>query len=212
MDLIKRDLSFIIPCHNLEDYICSLLDSFLMLNTNGLEVEYIFVLDDCEDGTYGKIRKKMKGLPYKIVDCNVHSCGLARNVGLEYASGEFIWFVDGDDQIVQRHFLPQLIGYMREHDLSLVRIKYTSNEDSLLNVLYETVWQFMIRRDLIGDTRFDEKQPGEDTRFMHKLFQKRNIKNINEIPMLNDKNYYYYRYYRPDSNMSQFNKYNEIKY
>ena len=59
MDIIKRDLSIIIPCHDVEDYICSLLDSFLLLNTNGLNVEFLFVLDDCTDNTQLKIEQRM---------------------------------------------------------------------------------------------------------------------------------------------------------
>ena len=37
---------------------------------------------------------------YKIIECNHHSCGLARNEGLEIAHGRYIWFVDGDDWII----------------------------------------------------------------------------------------------------------------
>ena len=105
MDTVKIDLSFIIPCHNLEDYICLLLDSFLRLNTNGLNVEYIFVLDNCTDNTQDKIKKRMKNLSYKIIYCDVKDPGLARNIGIENSSGEFIWFIDGDDWLLQENFL-----------------------------------------------------------------------------------------------------------
>ena len=42
MDTIKKDLTFIIPCHNLENFITPLLDSFLNLNTEGLNLENKF--------------------------------------------------------------------------------------------------------------------------------------------------------------------------
>ena len=48
------DLSLIISCHNLEDYIGNLLESLLRQKTK-YQVEYIFVLDDCTDNTRGII-------------------------------------------------------------------------------------------------------------------------------------------------------------
>ena len=45
------DVSFIIPCHNLEPYIKPLLISIHMLNLENITTEFIFVLDDCTDNT-----------------------------------------------------------------------------------------------------------------------------------------------------------------
>lgn len=94
------DLSIIIPCHNLEGYIKPLLLSFNALNLANIETEFIFVLDACTDNTAEEIRKYMIDFNYKIIYCDYHKCGLARNIGFEASSGQYIWFVDGDDWII----------------------------------------------------------------------------------------------------------------
>lgn len=200
----KNDLSFIIPCHNLEDYICSLLDSFLRLDTTGLKVEYIFVLDNCDDNTQGKIQKRMRNLPYKIILCNVQDPGLARNVGLDIATGEYIWFVDGDDWLLQTSFLQSLFDIMKENNFPIVRMKYDSNEKNFINKNLKTVWEYIIKKDFIKDLRFDkvdEKGGGEDNRFINALLKQNNY-NEQDIPYCNDSYYYYYNYYRYGSIMS----------
>ena len=53
------DKSFIIPCHNLENYIKPLLLSLKALNLENLTHEFIFVLDDCTDNTESVIRYYM---------------------------------------------------------------------------------------------------------------------------------------------------------
>lgn len=44
-------ISFIIPCHNLEEYIKPLLCSLRGLNLKNIKYEIIFILDDCTDNT-----------------------------------------------------------------------------------------------------------------------------------------------------------------
>lgn len=200
MDLIRKDLSIIIPCHNLEDYICSLLDSFLLLNTDGLDVEYVFVLDDCTDNTQLKIEKRMKNLSYRIIKCNVHSCGLARNIGLENSNSDFVWFVDGDDWILEINFLPKLIKQMRMYNAPVVRLQYDCNIKTYLDILETPVWQYIYNRDFINGMSFIA-DVGEDGPFLDEI--KRRCALINfEIPYLKDTYYYYYRFGRYNGIMS----------
>ena len=204
MDLIKKDLSIIIPCHNVEDYICPLLDSFLLLNTQGLDIEYIFVLDDCTDNTQLKIEQRMSNLPYRILFCNVHSCGLARNVGLENSNSDFVWFVDGDDWILEQNFLPNLISYMRYNNIPIVRLRYDCNIKSFLDVLLTPVWQYIYNRNFINGMSFIA-DIGEDGPFLDEIQRRCALINF-EIPYITDTFYYYYRYGRYDSLMSKVYK------
>ena len=145
----------------------------------------------------------MKNLPYKIILCNVQDPGLARNVGLDIATGEYIWFVDGDDWLLTRSFLQSLFDTMKKNNFSIVKMKYDSNDKNLLDKELSTVWEYVIRRDFIGDLRFnkvDEKGGGEDNRFIDALLKQNNYDT--KIPYFNDKFYYYYNCYRYGSIMS----------
>lgn len=204
MDIIKRDLSIIIPCHDVEDYICSLLDSFLLLNTNGLNVEFLFVLDDCTDNTQLKIEQRMQNLPYRIVECNVHSCGLARNVGMENSDSDFVWFVDADDWILVQNFLPNLIECMRLNNLPVIRLRYDCNVKPLIGLFLTPVWQYIFNRNFIKDITFIA-DIGEDGPYMETV--KNKCASIGyEIPYFSQVYYYYYRYCRYDSIMANVNK------
>ena len=94
------DFSIIVPCHNLENEIKNLLLSFHMLELEDITYEIIFVLDNCTDKTQKVIEHYMYDMEYKIITCSMGSPGLARNAGLDEVKGDFIWFVDGDDWII----------------------------------------------------------------------------------------------------------------
>ena len=87
------DLSVIVPCHNLENYIIPLLNSLNEQELDQYTIELIFVCDSCTDNT----KKIIESYPFdnpnivkiSIYEVNFHSCGLTRNVGLENAKGEY---------------------------------------------------------------------------------------------------------------------------
>lgn len=197
------DISFIIPCHNLENYIKPLLLSLCALNLDGIKSEFIFILDDCTDNTKDQIIKYMPYYyDYKILYCNHHSCGLARNEGLDIACGEFIWFLDGDDWIIYPNVLQDVLPILRKQKLKFIRLKYISNFFTL--DYYSMVWQYIYRRDFIGDIRFLSIQPQEDNKFQDTLeISKEQIYQYT-IPT------YFYNYNRPSSNMSQFREKGKI--
>ena len=198
------DISFIIPCHNLENYISPLLLSFYALDLTNIKAEFLFVLDDCTDSTKDIITAGMAGFKAYTLDCNVHSCGLARNIGLDYAHGEFIWFVDGDDWLIYPGVLQDVIPQMREKKLNVVRMRYVSN---FFNTLHAAmVWQYIYRRSFIGDTRFTAIQPHEDVEFNSKVLDDKVIEIGYNIPV------YFYNYLRPGSNISQLVQNGKIEY
>lgn len=105
----KFFLSIIIPIYNLQDYIeCCL--KYILNNNNMDDVEIILVNDGSVDNSE-KICKDYEK-KYKNIKCIYQEnkgVASARNTGLDVSSGEYIWFVDGDDII-----LPFSINILKE--------------------------------------------------------------------------------------------------
>lgn len=90
--------SIIIPVYNVEKYIEKCLIS--VLNQNYSNYEIIVVNDGSKDKS-GEICDEYAKKHDKITVIHIDNGGVsnARNVGLERATGEYVWFVDSDDYI-----------------------------------------------------------------------------------------------------------------
>ena len=103
--MINKKISIIIPCHNSSQTLDDTWNS-LKNQTIGIEnLECIFVDDasDDEGKTWEKLADIEQECPESVMiihlDENLRQGG-ARNVGLSYASGEYIMFLDSDDRFV----------------------------------------------------------------------------------------------------------------
>lgn len=97
-----KKISVIIPCYNVEQYIDQCVDSVIH-QTYGIDNLEILLVDDCStDGTLKKLYEWEHRYPNNIIllplEKNIRQGG-ARNVGLQYASGQYISFIDSDDWI-----------------------------------------------------------------------------------------------------------------
>lgn len=92
-------LSFIIPVYNCQDYLPRCINSILAINS--IEYEVILVNDGSTDDS-GLVCEKLKNEHDNIVYLKQDNRGAssARNAGLKVAKGDYIWFVDADDEIV----------------------------------------------------------------------------------------------------------------
>ncbi|CUH89373.1 putative glycosyltransferase EpsJ [Phaeobacter sp. CECT 5382] len=97
--------SFIVTSWNIEDYIGACLDSLAPCLAPGDE---LIVIDDgsddgsCEEITAALARLKERGAALRPIFLGVNSpggVGIPANVGLREATGEAIFFVDGDDWV-----------------------------------------------------------------------------------------------------------------
>lgn len=130
-------ISIIIPCYNVEAYIDRCLES-VMNQTIGLEhLEVIVINDASTDNTLEKLYQWEQQFPESIMvityEKNIRQGG-ARNVGLQYATGEYIGFVDADDWIDTTMY-QQLYEKMCRSDYDVVTGKFVrehcKNEISL---------------------------------------------------------------------------------
>lgn len=97
-------ISIIIPCYNVQHLIDRCLESVTQ-QTIGLEhLEIILINDASTDNTLDKLMEWERRYPDNIVVVTYNENlrqGGARNVGLSYASGDYIGFVDSDDWLEQ---------------------------------------------------------------------------------------------------------------
>ncbi len=99
---LRKKVSIIIPCYNVEVYIQRCIDSLLKQTMQCTEMELIFVNDASSDQTLSILLEnecKHEEL-IMVVNCEQNSgVSAARNLGMQYASGEYIGFVDSDDYV-----------------------------------------------------------------------------------------------------------------
>lgn len=87
-------LSVIVPVYNAGDYLKPCIDSLLALPW---EMEIIVVDDGSTDGAVEQL--SVNGYRLSIIRQKNQGVSAARNTGLKVAKGDWVWFVDADDQI-----------------------------------------------------------------------------------------------------------------
>jgi CDP-glycerol glycerophosphotransferase len=93
----------VVPAYNVEAYIGECLDSLLDSSLRSLEV--IVVDDGSTDATHDIARKYAARDPRVRVFQQTNSGqGIARNVGVEHARGDYLTFIDSDDTVPPQAF------------------------------------------------------------------------------------------------------------
>lgn len=192
-------LSLIIPVHNLEKYIEPMLISLKYQAFNHDEVEPIFICDSCDDLTHQMIevylRKSYKNLI--ILDREYHSSGLSRNDGLELASGDYIWLLDGDDWLIDNHAFKKVMQFFEASpDSEVLHVGYISNTYQDYSYLY-TVWQWVWKAELAKAVMFTSRKYDDDVEWVQNMIR---THNITVYPKW-DQPFYFYNYMREDSVM-----------
>lgn len=88
-------VTVIIPIYNVELYIEKCLKSILNQTYKNLEI--LIVNDGTEDKSMDIVEKYQNDRRIKIIEQRNMGLSAARNIGLKYATGEYIMFVDSDD-------------------------------------------------------------------------------------------------------------------
>lgn len=219
-----KKVSVIIPAYNCEKTLIQCLGN--VVNQTLRDIEVIIVNDASTDGTWDIIMECEAQFPDLVMAINSdvnRGAGGARNVGLMYASGEYIGFVDSDDivspdmyeklynEAVRGNYDMVDCGYYNEkNDLAMV---HTSDElAGDLNVFKRSeliasggyLFSRIYKRELIFDSgiQFRENAILEDCEYLMFLIAKaKRIGNVKEI-------LYNYRYFKE----SLSNDFNPDKY
>ncbi|BCG60549.1 glycosyltransferase family 2 protein [Paenibacillus sp. URB8-2] len=174
---MSKRYSVIIPVYNIEDYLHQCIDSILNQSYSSLE---IILVDDgstdrcpqiCDD--YAKLDDRIKVLHQKN-----NGQSSARNAGISASTGDYLFFLDGDDYLIDDVFtstdsiiakqnvdiifhnykiLNSSTGELTNSSIDyseLQNSKYSSTEGMIkllqINPLFDWFpWQFIIKRDII---------------------------------------------------------------
>lgn len=125
-------LSIIVPVYNVEKYIVKCISS--LLNQDSDNYEIIIVNDGTKDNSMELIRQNFDDSKLHIINQVNKGLSCARNTGLKYASGEYIWFFDSDDW-VSENVLSGIIDHLHGCDILYFIASYEESENGLTKVL-----------------------------------------------------------------------------
>ena len=182
-------LSFIVPAYNTESYLAECLDSLLEQDLPYNEYEIICINDGSTDNSLDVLKLYKKKYPnVTIIDKENQGVATARNVGLENAEGDYVWFIDSDD-FVQANILAELkeIARKKAYDQIVTgfycfnyhltkdeQIKKETRELEVNSNQYDSVViTRLFRREFLRQNRIKFNYPdithGEDTIFMYEF-------------------------------------------
>lgn len=200
IDEYKAFLSIIMPCYNVEQYLGAVIES---LRAQPFENWELIAVDDAStDGTAEVLeRATQQDARVKPVR-HERNCGAAaaRNTGLSHTRGEYIWFLDPDDDF-EPALLLEALGTLEESgaDVAVFGCREETHDaagtlrsvrdvlppasgvlagDALHcamleleeSTLYGYAWNKVYRREAIGSARFPDVMLAEDLLFNVKVF------------------------------------------
>lgn len=183
-DLSQPLVSFIVTTYNLPtDYLKECLESILQLSLNPKEREIILVDDGSEQSALDEIADVRDSIIY--IRQRNQGLSVARNRGLQMATGKFIQFVDGDDYLIHapyehcldiaRYHNPDIV-YFEETDKTEVDTPFNYSEPVSGNVflhdnnLRASACSYIFKYSLLLNLRFTPGILHEDEEFTPQLF------------------------------------------
>ncbi len=178
------EVSVIINTFNNENSIQRCIQS--VVNQTFVDFECV-VIDDCSldktflvcDNIIGKDNR------FRIIQNETNlGCSLSRKIGLEHTEGRYVVFIDGDDRM-ERDYLEKMYGkaildnadlvycdyyeeagavvrHMPQHIDKKTKVQIIAAMASYDPLLVSSLWNKLIRRDLLLKTEFPTERYGED--------------------------------------------------
>ncbi len=179
-------VSFIITTYNLPtEYLEACLKSILQLSLNPKDREIIIIDDGSDLSPMGDLMDYQDEIIY-LRQPN-QGLSVARNRGLQLASGKFIQFIDGDDYLLQKGY-EHCLDLVRYHNPDIVYFEQTSKEAEDVpyqytepvsgsaflhnNNLRGSACSYVFEREILQNQRFTPGILHEDEEFTPLLFLK----------------------------------------
>lgn len=186
-------ISVIIPFKDSEPWLQRCIDSLICQKG---DFEFIFVNDGSTDNgadivkKYSTKRRKTYDSRFRLLE-NKNTPGVsgARNTGLDNANGEWITFLDADDEFLPEAYKAFNTALKTEANIHQINhMRYYTAKDKLVLKYYNQegwysvkdmpevwfgVWNKLYKGEFVKDVRFDETlQYGEDGMFNLECFTK----------------------------------------
>ncbi len=117
-----QKITLILPIFNGEKYISRCIDS--VLNQTYKNFELIIINDGSTDKSLNIIKKyAKKDNRIKIINKKNEGVSIARNIGIENSTGDFITFIDADDYL-ETDALETMINLASKYKVEIVRTSY----------------------------------------------------------------------------------------
>ena len=172
-------LSVIMPIFNAEQFLADTIDSILKQDFEDFE---LLLIDDGSKDNSKKICEEYekKDKRVKVLKKQNEGVSKTRNLGIEKAEGEFLYFVDADDYVKDNMFSVlmkniqiynadiSMCGYQIIEDKSTIEYygtkkQYLYNNNEAIKIFLKeeqfgvALWNKIFRKTIIENLRFDEK-------------------------------------------------------
>jgi glycosyltransferase involved in cell wall biosynthesis len=130
--MILPKVTIIIPVYNVKEFIVDCLTSVLEQDYKNVEV---LIIDDHSSDNSIQIAKNLilkigKKFAVKVINHDINmGSSAARNTGIKNASGDYIFFLDSDD-ILLENAVSTLVNQIKTDDIDIVMGNFISNNNS----------------------------------------------------------------------------------
>ena len=114
-------VSIIVPVYGVENYIVKCIDS--ILNQTYKDLEIIIINDGTKDNSIKLIQDNFNDKRIKIYNQKNSGQAVARNFGIEKATGDYIMFIDSDD-FVDTNMIKDMFDTLKKDKTDLVICDY----------------------------------------------------------------------------------------
>lgn len=203
-------LSIIVPVYNAEEYLDNCIQS--IINQTFQDWELILVDDGSIDHS-GEMCERYAAKDSRIIVKHQKNQGqsVARNIGLDIATGAYITFVDSDDEISSNSYKINIeilqdnceidfLQYPTSYEQGTNHPFVVEQKEGIIsgkkeiflswynaNPINKSLWNKIFRREIISPFRFKEGRLHEDFLFLMELIQ-----TVNTVYLSNIGLYFYY--------------------
>lgn len=175
----KPIISFIISYYNLPvEMLCSCIDSILALELKPDEREIIIVDDGSPESPVNQLMKYGNEITY--IRQRNQGLSEARNTGIQMANGEYLQFIDADDQLIKEAY-EHCLQIAKKQKPEMVIFDFTNSASKSAkfedqpsqsgshymrhNNIHGTACGYLFKRSILGDLHFTSGIFHEDEEF-----------------------------------------------